>query len=86
MSVGHNCEPREHHMTDRDAVWRGLDSWGQINHVLDGAQIPPPGRGTFFGGGHARTCLGMPAVDILTAIRKAQHVAMRPFSIINVAT
>ena len=72
-------------MTDRDAVWRGLDSWGQIKHVLDEAQIAPPREGALFWG-HARTCLGMPAVDILTAIRKAQHVAMRQFSIINVAT
>ena len=49
-------------------------------HVLCGARITD-NKGHFGG-----TYLGMPAIDVLNAIRKGQHVTMRSIATVNVAT
>ena len=68
--------------------------WSRIshrNHVLDGVSDTPQKHCIIWGleytheKGHCcGTHRSMPAIDILTAICKAQRVAMRPLAIINV--
>jgi len=50
LSVGHTGELSKNGWTDRDVVGRGeVTSTDPRNHVLDGVEISPTGRGSFRG-------------------------------------
>jgi len=61
----------------------------RIKHILDGTRNPrvhsQMKKGTFLGGGHAWIC-PRSIIDILKVIRHGQHVAMRSYATMAVAT